>query len=479
MTNELKRCEALIGKYADLWKSIEIRGVAVRLQNKWVALEIAVGLSEKSLEEHVLEQNDLGIPWLKIIHHRVDIAALPNILRGFEKRVVDVGEIIYITTTMEPEKEHALSFWFRKFEKQHYQFRSFSPAIILQSTFAVAEILSKLPEYSSDNGRFFDDQFKMSKVPYNGRGDFLGAFLGEKQAQTGPSEMGRITLFGDLALKFTRECCLSQNSVVLGLAHHKGLNVSEINIGVIGYADEVPVIRNNYPMTEFQTTTINKNISIKIPLTYHSQITAADIFLIFRDEVVSSIKLNDAVTVVTNKKMSLYEKFDKDLRALKDQLLSDDASRFEAGIALVMHFGGFDTAGYGLIKGKKGITGIQEEIDIVAFANLKHIIAIECTTKDINSSDKISKFSRKIKEVNELLPEYSIMPFIFTGLELQKISATDLDKAKKERIGILAIEDIQGLLSLVSKNKPMPDVLAYFKKYTPPSEGFQWDAYSG
>jgi len=474
MANELIRCKDLVEKYSDFWKSIEIRGVAVLIEGKWVALEMAIKLS--AAEEVVPTETcaDLDLPWLRIIDTTLNISALSNLFQGLARGLLDVGEVIYLGIPTEDGKGRPLSFWFRKFERAHYQFAKDTPSIVLQATFSANEILAKLPEYSLDNGRFFDDQLKMAKTPFNGRADFIGRFLGETHSPMGATDMGRVTLFGQLPFGFARKCGLNKNNLVLEFQPNKIQDVlSEVNLGVIGYDGAIPLVRAQYLGSNLCHNLANGN-SITLPLKAHTQITAADVFMIFREEVIASVKVEDPTVITDNPRVLLYEQYDQDLKVIKEQLSSEDAARFESGVALLMHFCGLNTAGYGLIKGKRGISGIQDEIDIISFVGERSVVAVECTTKDINTSDKISKFSRKIKNVKELLPDYSVLPLIFTGLELDKISAQDLSRAKTEGIGVLAIENIMGLLAFARKAKPEKDVLDHFYGFIPPSKDFPW-----
>ena len=82
-----------------------------------------------------------------------------------------------------------------------------------------------------------------------------------------------------------------------------------------------------------------------------------------------------------------------------------------------------------------------------------HIIAIECTKKDLDINGKLSKFSRRVKELRELLPTFTVISLVCTPLSKAMIAKSDNQKADNEQIGVVAAEEIQAILQWQGKIK--------------------------
>lgn len=116
---------------------------------------------------------------------------------------------------------------------------------------------------------------------------------------------------------------------------------------------------------------------------------------------------------------------------------------------------------------------IQEEIDLLAFApHSNHVIAAECTAADLDVNEKLSKFSRRVKELSERLGDFIILPLMFTALERGKVSESDLEKAKNEGIGVAAAEEIEELFRIAAEQRTLNEALRYLYGLIPQESAF-------
>lgn len=105
--------------------------------------------------------------------------------------------------------------------------------------------------------------------------------------------------------------------------------------------------------------------------------------------------VSDPAVLLKNPRILAYSHFDQELSVLNGYLHGkggDQSTDFEIGIGLLFHFCGFNVGPYGRVKALQS-KSIQEEIDHVVFApSDSHIIAIECTKKDLDINGKLSSF---------------------------------------------------------------------------------------
>ncbi len=71
------------------------------------------------------------------------------------------------------------------------------------------------------------------------------------------------------------------------------------------------------------------------------------------------------------------------------------------------------------------------------------------------------KFSRRVKELRDLLPTFSITPLVCTPLSQAMIPKSDNEKADKEQIGVVAAEGIQTILEMAGQNKEPDEILDF------------------
>lgn len=83
-----------IRPFMDLWQTIDIRIVALKLYDEWINLGLKMTLC--SGEPRACDLSSLpDLPFLKAIHQHRDIRDLPNLLREFESAAINVhGRVI-------------------------------------------------------------------------------------------------------------------------------------------------------------------------------------------------------------------------------------------------------------------------------------------------------------------------------------------------------------------------------------------------
>jgi hypothetical protein len=236
-------------------------------------------------------------------------------------------------------------------------------------------------------------------------------------------------------------------------------NPEDVSVGVLALSGISPVNRIACDLT--------KDDWEGIPGTAHKEIligtaSSAVIFLSFKGNALDMQTVNDPAILLNNPRILTYTHFDQDLSVLNEYLVGKggvQSTDFEIGVGLLFHFCGFNVGPYGRVKALQS-KSIQEEIDHVVFApSGSHIIAIECTKKDLDINGKLSKFSRRVKELRDLLPTFTVIPLVCTPLNKAMIAESDNQKADKEQIGVVAAEEIQAILQMAGQNKGPDEIL--------------------
>lgn len=462
----IEKFKTLIGPFCDGWKSIEIRSVCFEVQERLVSLGTRVILSHKQSEDVQLENSLPDFPRFKAFHKAYDAKILNDILEQLEKGVFKIdNQNIFFKIENNEVKASPLSFYLEKtFSPNSIALPNFKfPTITLRDF--VGSFHSLLANGIEPIDReYLDQQLCSAEIPYNGLSDLYVNFLGFQKPEFGNVDSAIVEIVAPLLLKLGDGCKMSNGRITLEVEVVGYENLDGVLVGVIEHSGEVTHRRKSYSLSEADWKEQNgiRIANKEIPA---ENTTSADIFLTFRNKLVDSIVVRDPGALLKNPKIFAYNHFDKDLKALKDYLglAGKNPANFEVGIGILLHFCGFNIGQYCLVSGKKGVASIHDEIDIVAFGPSNYVLALECTEKDIDINGKISKFSRKVKEIKRILEGYEILPFLVTHLERSHISESDMKKSVDEGIGVIAIEEIKELLETAGQYKRPNEIINYLK----------------
>jgi hypothetical protein len=466
--NQIEEFRKAIEPYKDGWKSIEIRAACFLTNEKWVNLGARIILSEQSRENIPIINQLPQFPRFKTFQEVYEISELDNFLIELEKGgAISIIGGSDITPKMNNNggKTTTPTFSF---------FKSYATSYIKHdSQFILLRVSESNNIFSSIDKEYINKELHICNIPYRGLNDLFQNFIEVLDQYYSIPEPPFIEVVAPIKVRLiTSDCKLSGNEITICAEAIGYDDLKDISIGLIEYYQNKPVNRRRVTLPEAKWVKKGSNRTMKKEIK-GSVITSAEIFLRFRGEYINDLIVKDPSAVLENPRIKIYNHFDANLTILMQYLESSDANIFEKGIALLLYFCGFNTGSYGLMKGKRGISSIQDEIDIIAFTpdnstTGSYIIAGECTTQDINANEKISKLSRRVKEIQKLLPEFTIIPLIFTTLENDHILELDVKKAEQEGIGVAAKENIVELLEMAKQmtwlQKQQDKILTYIRK---------------
>jgi len=463
---ELEKFKTAIQPYYDGWKSIDIRSVSILAYKKWVNLGTRLILSEESVKSPPQGELLPVFPNFSTFHEVRDIKELDSLLSQIEKGIltvtgkeIHIGKIVNNNVVVEPS-----GFWFytnRRSSRWPSIDFEFSTIVVGKRGESIHNLLHNHAEAIGQED--LDWQLRSLEFPHDGLDDLFVSFLGFSKPSWGRvTESASVEVIAPIRLRLGDDCKLSQGKLDIYVEAVGYEKLDEISIGLIELSGNTPLRRSSNALAKTDWETVeDRQIG-------HKEVSVDDassvvIFLRFRSNTLDMRTIGDPSLLLKNPRILAYSHFDENLNVLKNYL-DGKGKDFEIGVGLLLHFCGFNVGPYGQIK------GIQEEIDLVAFVpSSNHIIAVECTTKDLDVNEKLSKFSRRVKELQERLIEFSIIPLIFTALERAKISVSDLKKANDEKIGVVAAEEAQGLLEMAGQQRQPNEILVYLQSLFPQS----------
>jgi len=342
------------------------------------------------------------------------------------------------------------------------------PSIVL--TQSAAQIHNLLHNYPGAIGKeTLDWNLRALKIPYDGLDDLLVNFVGLSLPTWGSIQSSLVEFNAPIRVRFSEECKLFDGKLNIVIEDFDSESPERVSVGLIQGAGKSVVGRDSVELENEDWTRAGGCLMARKEISV-GDVSHVGMFLQLRGYGVDVLHLRDPSAYPTNPRMLAYRHFDEGLNALSVYLGGegkDPSADFEIGVSLLLHFCGLTVGVYGRVK------RLQSEVDLVAFAPFSnHVVVAECTITDLDVNEKLSKFSRRAKELREVLHDFTIIPLVFTALERGKVSQSDFEKAKREGIGVVTSDEIADLVTLAAQQKGVNKSLGYLYSLVPKEDTF-------
>lgn len=180
---------------------------------------------------------------------------------------------------------------------------------------------------------------------------------------------------------------------------------------------------------------------------------------------VQSVKIVDYSTIAENPRVASYSVFDPGLDIFKSWLSADDqldARNFERAIARLLSFLGFQ------VDILSGDARLGDAVDILAFGHpYSTILSVECTTRSIGAGGKLGKLVDRTKHLKLSLVNHDVVPVIVTAISKSRLSEAEISEAAKDGIVVLARESLQSLLESLVEGSPLLRTISFIRSNIP------------
>jgi hypothetical protein len=183
--------------------------------------------------------------------------------------------------------------------------------------------------------------------------------------------------------------------------------------------------------------------------------------LMYKGSEVDRYELHGSEGGEPSRKWRVYSELTGGIEQFKDL---PGGLQLEASLEVLFHLLGFETVHYG---GRSWPTS-KPTPDIVAFPKKGDwYVVLECTSRDTDLHNKLGILSTRSKELSKATPESRVYPVIFTALSRELINKTDIEKAAKEQISLLTVDELPKLLDAVQFGKSSDEVLRILQHQIP------------
>jgi hypothetical protein len=369
---------------------------------------------------------------LLVAHERWEIKRLDELLNSLASGELLVGgkTIIVENANQNPKMNYIFQRVTRPYSQQRLAVGSY--ALYLQSWAGIQLI--------DGNNEAFDSSLRSSNPPWDGVSDLLKNFLNESPNFVSSQLTKLVEVIAPIVVNIEKASLNEENEVKVKIEVAPSIAQDLVALSAIGFLEDGSQVR----LRENKKTTLDQtHFSIKVAFPRKPFLVYA--ILTYRGLDIDRAELLGKPRRGINPRLAAFqeEKLDNFLISLteeKDKL-------FEDKISLLFHILGFSPGHYGRVN--------QDLPDILVFPDSDDwMLAVECTEKEIDLKDKLSKLATRTKLLVVAMPGVSVYSVVVTKFPRAMINETDKEKAAKERISILTSDDFERLLQLAIEGVP-------------------------
>ena len=438
MSPAIDQFRKAVSPFSEDWQSIDIRVIAYQFQGVWFFNAFRAEFSRIPASEPT--RKDLPTASnLLIAHERWSIERIDDLLESVLKGEVAVADnVIHVERFDGRNLKPDISLDFR-----------FRPRSDCRSDFGIDFASLALQGYEIrhveyQESEIIDHQLRSALIPWDGLADLRENFVGLR-TDWASREDSFLHIIAPLYVRLERTT-LEEERIRAVLDGTIETDQKGISLAVIAhFADD---------LMERVTQPIQKGEAI---VDLRSQPIRATVMLRYRDLVVDRI---DLFGESLNQRIRVFQYFRGNLEDFVDEL-KRNGRRLEAKVCLLFHLLGFSPAHYGY--------GSDDVPDIIAFLEPREkLLVIECTQREPDLGNKMTKLATRSKEISRELDEFPILPVLITGFERSMINRSDEEKAMKENIAIVTCDEIPALIQMALNMDSPEAVVSYLSGLIPP-----------
>jgi len=447
---------------ASLWRSIDLRVLAIRIDDQWHNLATTCSLDTRAPEDVPLYAHWPRSDHVAAGQDVLGIEALSAILSNVAKGQLKLNsEVIHYSTGLSRDERTPYRSWDYSFSSLSERRVGERPAWAYHQLLGTGDsgdaVIQNLPYRLSE----LDDTMRALQHPFDGIDGVARILLGE----TGATRSGRLTIFKALAPIPVRlrpgECRLEGRKLHFAVVSASEPAIDHCSLGFIAMGqDEMPISDSIGLPREGWTSDTEELLFVgkrELP-----GIQAVSLFLRVGSRVVERMLLVDPAATSWNHRVIAYRVFDPDLDLLRSYLKQAgpaDSAVFERGVARLLTLLGFQ------VDQLSGDRRLGDAVDLIGYADPTPLVfAVECTTGSIDAGGKLGKLVARSKQLEAALPNHEILPVLVTALAGEAISEAELKSAAEDNVAVLAQEDLDELFVMLAEASSLSQVIGYIRR---------------
>jgi len=438
MSLKIEQFKRIIEPFLGDYQSLDVRIVAHHFQNLWLFNAVRILFDNTPLSKPIYK-NIPNIKNLLVAHERWDLSRLDELLEYILKgEIINDKNIINIKRIdgqeLKPINYQEFRFYDRNYCKSTFgtDFSSFVLQIYEGSRISYEEQES------------IDNQLLSAEIPWDGLSDLRRNFIGYQQDWASRTD-SFLHIIAPLYLSL-KEVKLKNANIKFVIDRINKIDNKKVTIAAIAHFPDNSIERVSRNVQEDESS-----------ITFKSSPTRAIAIVRCNDFVVDRIELFGETQ---NKRIKLFENMREHIQDFAKDIKDSRGREFEDKICFLFHLLGFSPAHYGVIE--------DDVPDIIAFnESNENVVIIECTAREPDLNNKLTKLSTRSKEISKILEGKNIHPMIVTAFDRSMINRTDEEKASKENISVMTQDEISTLIQMALNKAPSKEIITYLSGLVP------------
>lgn len=443
--------------YRELYNSLDVRLLAYRLRDVWINIATKITLQTCSPADLKLERKLPELENLKVIHTICPARKLETLLDELSKAKICLNKSETLFGRLDengiiPQLYLRNSIYSRNRPGFHGE--------INYKTFILADRGTSIHMIIKDQERI-EWQLRAWNPPYNGLNDLSINFL-RSGRDLDSNNATFIEIVAPTFIKFGDERKFEKDELILEVDHPQNVKLENVQFGIVRRSMKGDINRYLYGMKGYIVHHDDRKTFFRKKI---RGCQSVQVFLKYNKDVADSVEVLSPKSAQFNPPLAVQKQFDHNLKNLQT-LIRGDKDRhginLEAGIPLLLSITGFQCLPYALTK------KMQDGPDGIAFIpGLGQGLIYECTTGLPDTKNKLSKLSRRFRELRKKNPTLDLRPVIFTSAESDVIPDIEKDKASREGISIVGREQISEIFKAANDGCQEQEIFEYIIQLVP------------
>ncbi len=468
---ELAKFQEDIAELPGLWRSIDLRVAAVRVNGGWHSIGARAYLDPRSMRAVPQFPSLRSTNGILVTQQVFDSERLGDILNGVAEGALRVGDSDIQFSAGRPSHDVT----------EPYRFRSgFSDlagpwardyvhwsALYAAGHGPTIEDLIRTSSYSRER---IDATLRLGDAPYDGIDDLERYFLGKPQP-SGTNTMVGFEIFAPIQVRIDRDRTrleMGKLHVFLSAASREFLE--RCSLGFFGLG------RGELP--NHASFTPNLTSESQDPGRWGAELTGdvgdssfGKLMLRVGPWCVDRVTVHDLHRPGRNQRQLAYQVLDRGQEILTTSLLKvtpDRSEQFERAVARLFFFLGYQVDSYA------GDKRLGEGVDLLAHEPFRPIVlAIECTTGPPDSGGKLGRLVTRARTLAAELADVEVLPTLVTSLPNAGVPPAERDAVATNGVVLVTHDGIEELLGTLDQSNP-PQVITSLLRAMIPAREVDW-----
>jgi len=431
----VERFRTEVKRFLDGWRSIDLRVIAFRFQDKWVYGAIRVVLSPDPPEMPNL--TDLPIVnGLLVCHECWSIDRLDALLQSLSSGELQVGgeTVIVVNENTSPPMS--------------YTYQRLRPGDRYTAT--PSEYCTLYLQMWSGQGmigadaEFIEMQLRTGEHPWDGVLDLLQNFIHASPLYASANPQRIVEVVAPIPVRIVQAILVEGSPAAVTVEAAPSVAINDVGLSLVGFVKNDRQIRVHLTYKSKADST-HYDFQVGVPESFSRAVA----ILTYRGLDVARIEQISKAQKGSNPRLVLLQSRGEDLDTFLASLREEKDKHFEERMSILFHILGLAPAHYGYLY--------QDNPDVFVFPDTNDwALDVECTEREIDLHDKVSKLATRTKVLRLALRGFKVHPLLVTKFGRVLINQTELDKAGTEGITVVTADEFGALIQMaVDGAKPM------------------------